>query len=150
MESKPLSANEAAEQVELLRQIAASSEVRTRAARIAAAAVGLIAIAVIIACMVLIPRSIAALDSIEQTATELNEVVSTLEQVDFVGMSQSINELTEQGKNAIASALTSVEGALEDMQSALDTVSQFDVDGLNASIADFSALVSPLAKLFGR
>lgn len=150
MESKPLSANEAAEQVELLRQIAASSEVRTRAARIAAAAVGLIAIAVIIACMVLIPRSIAALDSIEQAATELNEVMTTLEQVDFVGMSQSINELTEQGKNAIASALTSVEGALEDMQSALDTVSQFDVDGLNASIADFSALVSPLAKLFGR
>lgn len=150
MESKPLSASEAAEQVELLRQIAASSKVRTRAAHIAAAAVGLIAIAVIIACMVLIPRSIAALGSIEQAATELNEVVSTLEQVDFVGMSQSINELTEQGKNAIASALTSVEGALEDMQSALDTVSQFDVDGLNASIADFSALVSPLAKLFGR
>ncbi len=148
MESNPLSANEV-EQVTLLRQIAASNKARTTAARITAAAAVLIAVAIAVACMVLIPRMISALDSIDAAANELNDVASTLDEVDFAGMAQGINDLTEQGKTAIDSALTSIEDALEDMQGALDTVAQFDVEGLNKSIADFSALVSPLAKLFG-
>ena len=36
------------------------------------------------------------------------------------------------------------------MQTALDNISNLDVDGLNQSIADLSAIVDPMARLFGR
>ena len=110
----------------------------------------IIALAVIVLCAVLIPRATKTLRGIDAATEELNSVASTLNQVDFVGMSESISELTEQGKDTLNTALGDVEASLDSMQTALDNISRLDVDGLNQSIADLSAIVDPMARLFGR
>jgi len=144
------------EAIELLKKIAAASEVQSSAAkwrRLSAQAVlvcaAIIALAAIVLCAVLIPRATKTLRGID-AATELNSVAATLNQVDFVGMSESITELTEQGKDTLNTALGDVEASLDSMQTALDNISKLDVDGLNQSIADLSAIVDPMARLFGR
>ena len=98
----------------------------------------------------LIPRATKTLRGIDAATEELNSVASTLNQVDFVGMSESISELTEQGKDTLSTALGDVEASLDSMQTALDNISKLDVDGLNQSIADLSSIVDPMARLFGR
>ena len=98
----------------------------------------------------LIPHATKTLRGIDAATEELNSVAATLNQVDFVGMSESITELTEQGKDTLNTALGDVEASLDSMQTALDNISKLDVDGLNQSIADLSAIVDPMARLFGR
>ena len=119
-----------------------ASEVQSSAAkwrRLSAQAVlicaAIIALAVIALCAVLIPRATKTLRGIDAATEELNSVASTLNQVDFVGMSESISELTEQGKDTLSTALGDVEASLDSMQTALDNISKLDVDGLNQSIA---------------
>ena len=145
------------EAIELLKKIAAASEVQSSAAkwrRLSAQAVlicaAIIALAVIALCAVLIPRATKTLRGIDAATEELNSVAATLNQVDFVGMSESISELTEQGKDTLNTALGDVEASLDSMQTALDNISKLDVDGLNQSIADLSAIVDPMARLFGK
>ena len=101
-------------------------------------------------CCVLIPKAAATLDNANKAACELNSVAKMLNQVDFAGMSESINELAEQGKYTLSAALGDVEASLEEMHRALNVVSQFDVESLNKSIGDFAAIVEPMAKLFGK
>ena len=145
------------EATELLKKIAAASEAQSSAAKwrkLSAQAVlicaAIIALAVIVLCAVLIPRAVKTLGGIDAATEELNSVAATLNQVDFVGMSESITELTEQGKDTLNTALGDVETSLDSMQTALDNISKLDVDGLNQSIADLSAIVDPMARLFGK
>ncbi len=145
------------EAIELLKKIAAASEAQSSAAkwrRLSAQAVficaAIVALAAIVLCAVLIPRVTKTLRGIDAATEELNSVAATLNQVDFVGMSESISELTEQGKDTLNTALGDVEASLDSMQTALDNISKLDVDGLNQSIADLSAIVDPMARLFGR
>lgn len=145
------------EAIELLKKIADASEAQSSAARwrrLSAQAVlvcaAIIALAAIVLCAVLIPRVTKTLRGIDAATEELNSVAATLNQVDFVGMSESISELTEQSKDTLNTALGDVEASLDSMQTALDNISKLDVDGLNQSIADLSAIVDPMARLFGR
>lgn len=141
------------EAIELLKKIAAASEVQSSAAkwrRLSAQAAFICAAIIALAVAVLIPRAVKTLGGIDAATEELNSVAATLNQVDFVGMSESISELTEQGKDTLNTALGDVEASLDSMQTALDNISKLDVDGLNQSIADLSAIVDPMARLFGR
>lgn len=141
------------EAIELLKKIADASEAQSSAARwrkLSAQAVLICAAIVALAVAVLIPRAVKTLGGIDAATEELNSVAATLNQVDFVGMSESISELTEQGKDTLNTALGDVEASLDSMQTALDNISKLDVDGLNQSIADLSAIVDPMARLFGR
>lgn len=141
------------EAIELLKKIAAASEAQSSAARwrrLSAQAVLICAAIVALAVAVLIPRAVKTLGGIDAATEELNSVAATLNQVDFVGMSESISELTEQGKDTLNTALGDVETSLDSMQTALDNISKLDVDGLNQSIADLSAIVDPMARLFGK
>lgn len=141
------------EAIELLKKIAAASEAQSSAARwrkLSAQAVLICAAIIALAVAVLIPRAVKTLGGIDAATEELNSVAATLNQVDFVGMSESISELTEQGKDTLSTALGDVEASLDSMQTALDNISKLDVDGLNQSIADLSAIVDPMARLFGR
>lgn len=141
------------EAIELLKKIAAASEVQSSAAkwrRLSAQAVLICAAIIALAVAVLIPRAVKTLGGIDAATEELNSVAATLNQVDFVGMSESISELTEQGKDTLNTALGDVEASLDSMQTALDNISRLDVDGLNQSIADLSAIVDPMARLFGK
>lgn len=144
-------------QTELLKKIAAASEVQSQAAeakklcyKVCMIAAAVIAAAVIITCAVLIPRVSSSLNQIDSAVEELSGVATTLNQVDFVGMGESINELTELGKTSITTALEDVQSALENMNTAIDNISQLDVEGLNDSIENLSAIVEPMAKLFGK
>ena len=141
------------EAIELLKKIAAASEAQSSAARwrkLSAQAVLICAAIIALAVAVLIPRTVKTLGGIDAATEELNSVAATLNQVDFVGMSESISELTEQGKDTLNTALGDVEASLDSMQTALDNISKLDVDGLNQSIADLSAIVDPMARLFGK
>lgn len=141
------------EAIELLKKIAAASEVQSSAAkwrRLSAQAAFICAAIIALAVAVLIPRAVKTLGGIDAATEELNSVAATLNQVDFVGMSESISELTEQGKDTLSTALGDVEASLDSMQTALDNISKLDVDGLNQSIADLSAIVDPMARLFGK
>lgn len=141
------------EAIELLKKIADASEAQSSAARwrkLSAQAVLICAAIIALAVAVLIPRAVKTLGGIDAATEELNSVASTLNQVDFVGMSESISELTEQGKDTLNTALGDVEASLDSMQTALDNISKLDVDGLNQSIADLSAIVDPMARLFGK
>ena len=141
------------EAIELLKKIAAASEAQSSAARwrkLSAQAVLICAAIIALAVAVLIPRAVKTLGGIDAATEELNSVAATLNQVDFVGMSESISELTEQGKDTLNTALGDVEASLDSMQTALDNISRLDVDGLNQSIADLSAIVDPMARLFGK
>ena len=141
------------EAIELLKKIAAASEAQSSAARwrkLSAQAVLICAAIIALAVAVLIPRAVKTLGGIDAATEELNSVAATLNQVDFVGMSESISELTEQGKDTLNTALGDVETSLDSMQTALDNISKLDVDGLNQSIADLSAIVDPMARLFGK
>lgn len=141
------------EAIELLKKIAAASEAQSSAARwrkLSAQAVLICAAIIALAVAVLIPRAVKTLRGIDAATEELNSVAATLNQVDFVGMSESISELTEQGKDTLNTALGDVEASLDSMQTALDNISKLDVDGLNQSIADLSAIVDPMARLFGK
>lgn len=141
------------EAIELLKKIADASEAQSSAARwrkLSAQAVLICAAIIALAVAVLIPRTVKTLGGIDAATEELNSVAATLNQVDFVGMSESISELTEQGKDTLNTALGDVEASLDSMQTALDNISKLDVDGLNQSIADLSAIVDPMARLFGK
>lgn len=141
------------EAIELLKKIAAASEAQSSAARwrkLSAQAVLICAAIIALAVAVLIPRAVKTLGGIDAATEELNSVAATLNQVDFVGMSESISELTEQGKDTLNTALGDVEASLDSMHTALDNISKLDVDGLNQSIADLSAIVDPMARLFGK
>lgn len=141
------------EAIELLKKIADASEAQSSAARwrkLSAQAVLICAAIIALAVAVLIPRAVKTLGGIDAATEELNSVAATLNQVDFVGMSESISELTEQGKDTLNTALGDVEASLDSMHTALDNISKLDVDGLNQSIADLSAIVDPMARLFGR
>lgn len=141
------------ETIELLKKIAAASEAQSSAARwrkLSAQAMLICAAIIALAVAVLIPRAVKTLGGIDAATEELNSVAATLNQVDFVGMSESISELTEQGKDTLSTALGDVEASLDSMQTALDNISKLDVDGLNQSIADLSAIVDPMARLFGK
>ena len=141
------------EAIELLKKIADASEAQSSAARwrkLSAQAVLVCAAIIALAVAVLIPRAVKTLGGIDAATEELNSVAATLNQVDFVGMSESISELTEQGKDTLNTALGDVETSLDSMQTALDNISRLDVDGLNQSIADLSAIVDPMARLFGK
>lgn len=141
------------EAIELLKKIADASEAQSSAARwrkLSAQAVLICAAIIALAVAVLIPRAVKTLGGIDAATEELNSVASTLNQVDFVGMSESISELTEQGKDTLNTALGDVEASLDSMHTALDNISKLDVDGLNQSIADLSAIVDPMARLFGK
>lgn len=141
------------EAIELLKKIAAASEAQSSAARwrrLSAQAVLICAAIIALAVAVLIPRAVKTLHGIDAATEELNSVAATLNQVDFVGMSESISELTEQGKATLNTALGDVETSLDSMHTALDNISKLDVDGLNQSIADLSAIVDPMARLFGK
>ena len=141
------------EAIELLKKIADASEAQSSAARwrkLSAQAVLICAAIVALAVAVLIPRAVKTLRGIDAATEELNSVAATLNQVDFVGMSESISELTEQGKDTLNTALGDVETSLDSMQTALDNISKLDVDGQNQSIADLCAIVDPMARLFGK
>ena len=110
------------------------------------AAVILILVAAIVSSIILVPKATAMMDSI-LAATE------QLKQVDF----ESINQMAEEIRTITATVAPTLEGigtAFEDAQSnltaAFDKLNAIDFKKLNDAISDLSAIVAPLARIFGK
>ena len=78
---------------------------------------------------------IAQLDGVDTAVASLTNLAAELENADLPGMLENIGELVGASQEAIAETRKKVDS--------------MDIDTLNQAIHDLSAVVSPLAKLFG-
>ena len=78
---------------------------------------------------------IVQLDGVDQAVASLSNVALELEKTDLPQMLDEIGKLVGASQEAIAETRKKIDS--------------MDIDSLNEAIADLSAVVSPLAKLFG-
>ncbi len=83
------------------------------------------------------------LNSAESTFTQLDMIATDINEADLPGMFDEINTLVQDGQAAASTAATGVEDALA-------RIEKLDIETLNKTIQDFSAVVEPLSRLFGR
>ena len=98
------------------------------------------------------------------TLLKVIAVVNTVNRVDLVGMTDSIDTLIDSSNRVLAATEDVVRTANTDLTNVLRSFNAIDIDGLNAgiagiasvdfarlneSIADFSAVVAPLSAFFG-
>ena len=79
----------------------------------------------------------------ESTFDNLNEIAADFQEVDLQGMLSEVNVLIEDGQSAAADASAG-------MAKAVEKIETLDIEKLNQSIEDFSAIVEPLSRFFGR
>jgi hypothetical protein len=65
-------------------------------------------------------------------------------------MTESVTTIAVEGTESIDYAMEELDTALTGLDEALNTVTAIDVEKLNKSIEDLSAIMGPLAALFGR
>ena len=119
----------------------------TRVCAIALAAILLVSR---ISAVLVVPKAVRALD-------ELHTVAGRLEALDIEALLDDIDRLLETLK-PVAKRLDPLMGDLgdtvlaaqRDMEEALKAIESIDIETLNKAIADLSAIVEPLARLFGR
>lgn len=119
----------------------------TRVCAIALAAILLVSL---ISAVLVVPKAVRALD-------ELHTVAGRLEALDIEALLDDIDRLLETLK-PVAKRLDPLMGDLgdtvlaaqRDMEEALKAIESIDIETLNKAIADLSAIVEPLARLFGR
>lgn len=145
------------ETIELLRRLSEDSAARTKyekaqtlSARIRTAGVVVLALAVAVMTLIIVPRVNSAMDEVDTCLVQLNSITSTLDEIDFVGLAQSVETLAVNGNESLATAMDDLEGALQGVDAAISTISALDIESLNKSIDDFGAVVEPLAKFFGK
>ena len=83
------------------------------------------------------------MSQVEVTTANLDELIKTLNRVDFVQLAENIN-------TTMAQSGTALEEALKAVGEALKTLSSINIQELNEGIANLNSVVEPLAKLFGR
>lgn len=145
------------ETVELLRRISADSAARLRLektqtllSRIRTGGVAALALCVLVMALIIVPRVNSAMDEVDTCLVQLNSITSTLDEIDFVGLAQSVETLAVNGNESLATAMDDLEVALRGVDTAISTLGSIDIAGLNESIAVFGAVVEPLSKLFGK
>jgi uncharacterized protein YoxC len=79
----------------------------------------------------------------ESTFDNLNEIAENFQELDLEGTFSEVNVLIEDGQNAAADAS-------DGMAKAVEKIEALDIEKLNQSIEDFSAIVEPLSRFFGR
>ena len=91
----------------------------------------------------LVPQATKVLVNAEKTleeadvaVQELNKTATQLAKIDFEGLVSDTQQLVNDSSLGIAQAI----GTLDDI----------DIEGLNEAISDLEAVVSPLARLFGK
>ena len=89
--------------------------------------------------LLLMPRASAAL-------AQVDAVVGELASVDFAGMAERVDALVAQS----SASMEGLDTGLADLHRALAVLEGVDLQSLNESIASLSAILEPLARLFGR
>ena len=128
-------------QAEELSAIRQSCKARQRYAQIQM--IALVAMAAVVIAFVLMPRASAAL-------AQVDAVVGELASVDFAGMAERVDALVAQSSASMEEAMEGLDTGLADLHRALAVLEGVDLQSLNESIASLSAILEPLARLFGR
>ena len=126
-------------QAEELSAIRQSCKARQRYAQIQMIALVAMAAGVIAFVLLLMPRASAAL-------AQVDAVVGELASVDFAGMAERVDALVAQS----SPSMEGLDTGLADLHRALAVLEGVDLQSLNESIASLSAILEPLARLFGR
>ncbi|OQB24646.1 MAG: hypothetical protein BWY11_00952 [Firmicutes bacterium ADurb.Bin182] len=101
------------------------------------------------AFIIFIAVLIAAVPSVNKILVNMNDISAELAKVEFVEMTESVTTIAVRGTESIDYAMEELDTALSSMDEALKTVTMIDVEALNKSIQDLSAIIAPLAVWFG-
>lgn len=114
-----------------------------KTARLSALLSGLMALALIVTGLVLVPRLNAMAASVEEATAQFSSSLASFETVaqelasaDIAGKLQDLDALVLQSQEAIAQAM--------------DKINAMDIETLNLAIANLAAIIQPLALFFGR
>ena len=88
------------------------------------------------AALVLVPRIVNLSARAEAVVINLENITTELEEVDFKGIAENLDALVVNSQTSLQEATAKLNG--------------IDLESLNQAIQDLAAVVSPLARLFGR
>ena len=128
-----------------LEELLKKQEKMLKITRLSGLAVLALAVAIVIACVILVPKAVRTMMQIESLAQEASVLVenanTTLEGID---------EMSSE----IKTAADGINGLVEDNSSVLTEsmtkLNSIDFEGLNKAITDLGAVVEPMARFFGK
>ena len=88
------------------------------------------------AALVLVPRIVDLSARADAVVRNLESITAELEEVDFKGIAENLDALVINSQTSLQEATAKLNG--------------IDLESLNQAIQDLAAVVSPLARLFGR
>lgn len=103
----------------------------------------LVAVVVVGMAVILVPKLSAMLNQANVVLTELTAVTEKLNQVDLIGMTESITQLTQVGAESLATATDELTATMKGLQ-------EIDFAALGESIENLNAISSGMARIFGR
>lgn len=128
-----------------LEELLKKQEKQLKLSRISAIGVLALAAAIILSCLILVPKVVNTMYLIETLAEETSELVenanTTLEGIDEMSAeiktaADGINGLVEDNSSVLTESMTKL--------------NSIDFEGLNKAIEDLGAVVEPMAKFFGK
>lgn len=128
-----------------LEELLKKQEKMLRITRLSGLAVLALAVALIIACVILVPKAVSTMQQIETLAQEASVLMenanTTLEGIDEMSAeiktaADGINGLVEDNSSVLTESMTKL--------------NSIDFEGLNKAINDLGAVVEPMAKFFGK
>ncbi len=128
-----------------LEELLKKQEKMLKITRLSGLAVLALAVAIVIACVILVPKAVSTMMQIESLAQEASVLVenanTTLEGID---------EMSSE----IKTAADGINGLVEDNSSVLTEsmtkLNSIDFEGLNKAITDLGAVVEPMARFFSK
>lgn len=130
---------------ELLEKIAEQSKKQVFYARISAICTGILALAIVISLLILVP---SVTKTIHQANSAITEVEETLEQAQdaLAGVDEMTSAVTSMSEN-MDTFVTENAVSIEQVMKKLEAI---DFEGLNSAIKDLGDVVEPMAKFFGK
>ena len=128
-----------------LEELLKKQEKMLKITRLSGLAVLALAVAIVIACVILVPKAVSTMmqiESLAQEASVLGENANTT--------LEGIDEMSSE----IKTAADGINGLVEDNSSVLTEsmtkLNSIDFEGLNKAITDLGAVVEPMARFFGK
>ena len=130
---------------ELLQRIAEQTKKQVFYARISAICCGILAIAVVITLLILVPSLLKTIHQVNGVVTEAEEtLVQAQEALDGVGeMTDAVTSMSENMDTFVSENVVSIEQVMKKLEA-------IDFEGLNGAIKDLGDVVEPMAKFFGQ
>ena len=128
-----------------LEELLKKQEKVLKLSRISTLAVLILSAAIVLACLILVPKAVNTMHQIEVLSEEASALMenanTTLEGID---------EMSAEIKTAADGINGLVEDNSEVLTESMTKLNSIDFEGLNKAIADLGAVVEPMAKFFGK